>query len=78
LGIELTWEERVYHPDANGVMRPLSGIWRKGKAPRSAAAVFALVQWMGNGLISGGLRIAWNDARQLHLAPGEQEALGPG
>ena len=68
-----TWDERVYHPDANGVMRPLSEIWRKGKAPRSAAAVIALVQLMGRGLVAGGLRMAWNDARQLHLALGEHE-----
>jgi len=68
-----TWDERTYHPDANGVMRPLSEIWPKGKAPRSAAAVIAFVQLMGRGLIAGGLRIAWNDARQLHLALGEQE-----
>ena len=68
-----TWDERVYHPDADGVMRPLSEIWRKGKAPRSAAAVIALVQLMGRGLVAGGLRMAWNDARQSHLALGEQE-----
>jgi hypothetical protein len=68
-----TWDERVYHPDANGVMRPLSGIWRKGKAPRSAATVIALVQLMGRGLVAGGLRMAWNDARQLRLALGEHE-----
>lgn len=66
-----TWDERVYHPDANGVIRPLKEIWRDGKAPRSAAAVVTLVQWMGNGLVSGGLRMAWSDARQLQLVLGE-------
>ena len=68
-----TWDERTYHPDANGVIRPLSEIWPNGKAPRSAAAVIALVQMMGRGLVAGGLRIAWNDARQLRLALGERE-----
>ena len=68
-----TWDERVYHPDTNGMVRPLSEIWPKGKAPRSAAMVMALVQYMGRGLVGGGLRMAWNDARQLHLALGEQE-----
>ena len=68
-----TWDERVYHPDANGVMRPLSAIWRKGRAPRCAAAVMALAQLMGRGLVADGLRMVWNDARQLRLALGEQE-----
>ena len=30
-----TWDERVYHPDANGVIRPLSEIWPDGSAPRA-------------------------------------------
>jgi hypothetical protein len=68
-----TWDERTYHPDSNGVVRPLSEIWWNGKAPRTAAAVIALVQLMGRGLVADGLRMAWNDARQLHLALGEQE-----
>ena len=29
-----TWDERVYHPDANGVVRPLSEIWPGGRPPR--------------------------------------------
>ena len=29
-----TWDERVYHPDANGVVRPLSELWPSGAAPR--------------------------------------------
>ena len=29
-----TWDERVYHPDSNGVMRPLSELWPGGSAPR--------------------------------------------
>lgn len=68
-----TWDERTHHPDANGVVRPLSEIWRNGKAPRGAAMVIASVQMMGRGLIAEGLRMAWNDARKLHLALGDQE-----
>lgn len=69
-----TWDERVYHPDANGVLRPLTEIWPKGKAPRTAAAVIAMVQMMGRGVVAGGLRMAWNDAHQLSMALGEQES----
>ena len=28
---------------------------------------------MGRGLVSGGLRMAWNESHQLRLALGEQE-----
>jgi hypothetical protein len=68
-----TWDERVYHPDASGVMRPLSEIWPAGRAPRSMRWVIALVMLMGVAPVSRGLRMAWSDARQLRLALGEQE-----
>jgi hypothetical protein len=68
-----TWDERVYHPDANGVMRPLSDIWPAGSAPRAMRWVIALVMLMGSAPVSRGLRMAWNDARQLRLALGEQQ-----
>lgn len=68
-----TWDERVYHPDARGVVRPLSEIWPGGNPPRTAAAVIAMVNLMGRSLVAGGLRFAWSDAHQLRLALGEQE-----
>jgi len=68
-----TWDERVVHPDANGVMRPLSEIWPAGGAPRSMRWVIALVMLMGTAPVSRGLRMAWSDARQLRLALGEQQ-----
>jgi hypothetical protein len=68
-----TWDDRVFHPDANGVIRPLSEIWPKGSAPRLIGGVIAMVQLMGQGLLSGGLRMAWADAQQLRLTLGESE-----
>jgi len=68
-----TWDERVYHPDAAGVVRPLSELWPDGAAPRAIRWGIAIVQLMGRGLVSGGLRIAWSEADQLRLALGEQE-----
>jgi hypothetical protein len=68
-----TWDERVYHPDANGVVRPLSELWPKGSAPRAISALLALVQLMGQGLVSGGLRLAWSESHQLRLALGEND-----
>jgi hypothetical protein len=68
-----TWDERVYHPDANGVIRPLSELWPGGSAPRAMSVIIGLVQMMGRGPVSGGLRIAWSESRQLRLALGEHD-----
>jgi hypothetical protein len=67
------WDERVYHPDQNGVMRPLCEVWPAGKAPRFMRAVIGGVQLMGRGLVSGGLRMAWSESNELRLALGEHD-----
>ena len=69
-----TWDERVYHPDANGVVRPLSELWPSGAAPRVMRWGIAMVQLMGLGLVSGGLRMAWSESDELRLALGEQKS----
>jgi hypothetical protein len=68
-----TWDERVYHPDANGVVRPLIELWPNRTAPRAMSFCIGLVQLMGQGLVSGGLRMAWSEAHQLRLALGEHD-----
>lgn len=68
-----TWDERLFHPDANGVIRPVCEIWPKGSAPKLLAGVMWLVQLMGRGLVAGGLRMAWSESHQLRLALGEFE-----
>ena len=68
-----TWDERVYHPDSSGVVRPLSELWPSGSPPRLITAMLAVVQLMGRSFVSGGLRIAWSEAHQLRLALGEPE-----
>jgi len=68
-----TWDERVYHPDSNGMIRPLSELWPGGSAPRVMSVLLAMVQLMGRGLVAGGLRMAWSDSQQLRLALGEHE-----
>ncbi len=67
------WDERVYHPDANGVVRPICELWPKEAAPLMMRAVIAFVQLMGRGPVSGGLRLAWADSNQLRHALGENE-----
>ena len=68
-----TWDERVYHPDANGVVRPLSELWPDGRAPRPIRWSLAMVQLLGKGPVSGGLRLAWSDSHQVRLMLGENE-----
>lgn len=38
------WDERAFHPDAQGVMQPLSGLWARGKAPRLLRFAIAVVR----------------------------------
>ena len=66
-----TWDERVYHPDANGVIRPLSQLWPNAEPPRAMSWLLGMVQLMGTAPLSGGLRLAWSESRQLRLALGE-------
>ncbi len=68
-----SWDDRVYHPDLNGVVRPLSELWPSGTAPRALRLGVGIVQLMGRGLVSGGLRMAWSEAHQLRLALGEND-----
>lgn len=67
------WDERVYHPDARGVVRPLCELWPRNAAPLSMRTLLAVVQLMGRGPVSGGLRLAWADSSQLRHALGENE-----
>jgi hypothetical protein len=68
-----SWDDRVFHPDACGIVRPLSELWPHGSAPRLIGAGLALVQLMGRGLVGGGLRLAWSEQNQMRLALGEHE-----
>jgi hypothetical protein len=68
-----TWDERVYHPDANGVVRPLSELWPSGRAPLAIGWSIAMVQLLGAGPVSGGLRLAWSDSRKMRLALSEND-----
>jgi hypothetical protein len=65
------WDDRVWHPDANGVLRPASQLWCGGQAPRVFDLVIKSVLLMGTRPVSDGLRLAWNDSRELRFALGK-------
>ncbi|HEV2214400.1 MAG TPA: hypothetical protein VGR64_03850 [Terracidiphilus sp.] len=68
-----TWDERAYHPDANGVIRPLKEIWPGGRAPLAIGWTMRMIQFIGQSPVSGGLRLAWSNSQQLRLALGDTE-----
>jgi hypothetical protein len=67
------WDERVFHPDAEGELRPLSELWNSGHPPVWIAGVLAAVRMMGRAPVSGGLRMAWNDDAAMHAAVSQME-----
>jgi hypothetical protein len=69
------WDERVYHPDANGVPRPVCGLWPTGHAPLMLWLTIQFVRLMGCAPFSGSLRLAWSESRQLQFALGENKIL---
>lgn len=62
------WDERVYHPDRNGVIRPLSELWADGHVPALVRAAIATVRLLGAMPVSSSLKIAWNDAGEMRAA----------
>ena len=69
------WDERVYHPDANGIPQAVSELWPSGHAPLMLRLSIQFVRLMGRAPFSGSLRLAWNESRQLQFALGEGEAV---
>jgi hypothetical protein len=59
------WDERVYHPDAEGVVRPLASLWKDGTCPKYLEVALTVVRMMGAAPVSGGLRLAWNESSAM-------------
>jgi hypothetical protein len=68
------WDERVYHPDAEGVTRPLSQLWTTGRTPALCQAALIAVRMMGAAPVSGGLRLAWNNRGEMRATLAKQDA----
>lgn len=71
------WDERVFHPDAQGVVRPLSDLWPDGTPPSALSWGIGLVRLMGRGPFSQCFRMAWNESHELREALGQFDDLAP-
>jgi hypothetical protein len=68
------WDERVYHPDAEGKIQPLTALWTTGRAPAFFRAALKIVQMMGAAPVSSGLRMAWDDTGEMRADLAELDA----
>lgn len=70
------WDQRVYHPDGKGNVRPLSELWtsENRRAPAWIRTILAAVRLMGQAPLSGTLRFAWDDSAKMRAALAKQEA----
>lgn len=68
------WDQRVYHPDSSGAMQPLAEIWSAGRAPRYIRMILGGVKMMGAAPVSGGLRMAWNEAGEMRTTLAKLDA----
>ncbi len=71
------WDERVFHPDRDGVPRPLAALWPNGTAPSAMRWSIAFVEQMGRGVFSRGLRLAWSERDELRRALEEDKIQVP-
>ena len=59
------WDERAFHPDARGEMRPLRELWPTGEAPRLLRAAIAAVRLGRNPAMSAPLSLAFPGVNRL-------------
>lgn len=59
------WDERVFHPDAQGAMRPLSELWGNGKPPVALTAALKMVRLAATPGLSAPLSLAFPGVNSL-------------
>jgi hypothetical protein len=68
------WDDRVFHPDPNGIMCPVSQLWPgDGRAPIFVRYILGGVRLLGRAPLSSSLRMAWNDRQGLRMALSNRE-----
>jgi hypothetical protein len=59
------WDERAFHPDAHGVMRPLSELWADGKPPVALMTAIRIVRLSAMPGFSAPLSLAFPGVNSL-------------
>jgi hypothetical protein len=59
------WDERAFHPDKDGVMRPFAELWPKGHAPRLLRGAIQVVRLGGVRGLSAPLSLAFPGVNRL-------------
>lgn len=57
------WDERVFHPDSTGDIKPLSTLWISGAPTPFISTVLAAVRLLGARPVAAPLRFAWSQNR---------------
>jgi hypothetical protein len=73
------WDQRTWHPDSNGTIRPLSELWTDGDSPKPKppailSAIIAAVRLLGAAPLSGGLRLAWKETAEMRATLAKLDA----
>jgi hypothetical protein len=66
------WDERAFHPDAQGTMRSLAELWPDGKAPKLLRGAIMLVHLLESKPFAQGMRVFYAD-QDLEAGVGEVE-----
>jgi hypothetical protein len=61
------WDERTFHPDAHGEMRPLRELWPNGEAPLAMRALIAFVRMGRVSAMSRPLALAFPGVNRLEV-----------
>jgi hypothetical protein len=69
------WDERAFHPDKDGVMRPFAELWREGRPPRLLMAAIHLVRLGGVRGLSAPLSLAFPGVNDLDARLGAELSL---
>jgi hypothetical protein len=63
------WDERVFHPDAHGEMRPLCELWPEGKPPMALMTAIRMVRLARRPGVSAPLSLAFPGVNGLAVQP---------
>ena len=68
------WDERAFHPDKDGMMRPFAELWPRGHAPRLLMAAIHIVRLGGVRGLSAPLSLAFPGVNNLDARLGAERS----